>query len=154
MSPTSRSRSAGALLAAVTLGLAACSPTMTNVPYSASDGTRVDVTGDLRAVNLLVVAAEKGVEGAVQGALVNHTTEQQDFTLAVEGASPITMNVDPGATVYLGTEGGEEVLLDTVAEAPGSYLPATLEVAGESAELQIPVLDGTLPEYEDAVPRS
>ncbi|WP_425955999.1 hypothetical protein [Xylanimonas sp. McL0601] len=146
-------RTAALIAAAGVLALSACAPAMTINPYSPSDGTRVDVTDALRGVNLLVVAVAQGGSGAVEGALVNRTDESQTFTLTVDGASPVRVTVDPAQTVTLGTDGGEDVVLDTVAEAPGSYLDASLDVAGQSKDFKLPVLDGTLPEYEGAVPQ-
>lgn len=142
-----------ALLAVGLLGLTACAPSMTINAYAPSDGVRVDLTGALRGVNLLVVAAEEGGEGQVHGALANHTSETVTFVLTADGAAPVRVEVDPSSTVYLGTEGGEDVVLGSVAEAPGAFLDATLEAAGESKDFQLPVLDGTLDEYSDSVPR-
>ncbi len=142
-----------ALLAVGLLGLTACAPTMTLNGYAPSDGTRVDLSDSLRAVNLLVVASEQGGEGNVQGALANHTDEAVTFTLTVDGAAPVRIEVDPASTVFLGGDGGEEVVLGTVAEAPGAFLDAAIEAGGESKQFQLPVLDGTLAEYADLVPQ-
>ncbi|QAY63648.1 hypothetical protein ET495_10770 [Xylanimonas allomyrinae] len=155
MSRTRHARPAALVTAAVAaLTLGACAPTMTATPYSPSDGTRVDVSDALRGVNLLVVAAEEGGEGAVQGALVNRTDGPLTFTLTVDGASPVRVPVPAAQTVTLGTDDGVDVVLDAVAKAPGSYLTATLEVAGTSQDFQLPVLDGTLPEYAGSLPRA
>lgn len=136
--------------------LAACSPTTTTLNYDPSDGVGVSVLGeddtDLRGINLMVVAAAEGEQGNVLGALANKTSEDVSFTLEAPGASPVTLDVPAGGTVYLGTESGEAVSLDTVSAAPGDFLDAVLSVGGDSAEFQLPVLDGTLPEYADQVP--
>lgn len=154
MHATPRHARATALLAVGLLGLTACAPTMTLNAYAPSDGVRVDLTGELRGVNLLVVAAEEGGEGQVHGALANHTDETVTFTLAVDGTAPVRVEVEPASTVYLGTEDGEDVVLDSVPEAPGAFVDATLEAAGESKDFQLPVLDGTLAEYTDSVPQN
>jgi hypothetical protein len=138
--------------AAGAFALSACSPTTTINPYAPSDGARVDLTDHLRGANLLVVAGEQGGPGTLEGALVNRTAEDQSFTLTIEGSAPVRIDVAPAQTVYLGTEQGEQVRLDAVAAAPGAFLPATLEVGSESKDFQIPVLDGSLPEYASAVP--
>ncbi|GAB2467487.1 hypothetical protein [Xylanimonas ulmi] len=142
------------LAAAGALTLGACAPAMTAHEYAPSDGSRVTVTSELRGVNLLVVAAQEGGEGAVQGALVNHTDQAETFTLAVDGAAPVRVTVEAAQTVYLGTADGEQVTLDAVAKAPGSFLPATLEVGGQSQEFQLPVMDAAAPEYADVAPES
>lgn len=136
--------------------LAACSPTTTTLNYDPSDGVGVSVLGeddrDLRGINLMVVSAAEGEPGNVLGALANETSEDASFTLEAPGAAPVTLDVPAGGTVYLGTETGETVSLDTVGAAPGDYLDAVLSVGADSAEFQLPVLDGTLPEYADRLP--
>ncbi len=136
--------------------LAACSPTTTDLNYDPSDGAGVSVLGeenrDLRGINLMVVSAAEGEAGSVLGALANKTPDDASFTLQAPGASPITLEVPAGDTVYLGTETGEAVLLDTVGAAPGNYLDAVLTVGSDSKEFQLPVFDGTLPEYADHLP--
>ncbi|MFI6425730.1 hypothetical protein [Promicromonospora sp. NPDC050880] len=136
--------------------LAACSPTTTTLNYDPSDGVGVSVLGeenrDLRGINLMVVSAAEGEAGNVLGALANQTAEDAAFTLEAPGAAPVTLDVPAGGTVYLGTETGETVALDTVGAAPGEYLDAVLTVGADSKEFQLPVLDGTLPEYAELLP--
>ncbi|WP_275005676.1 hypothetical protein [Promicromonospora iranensis] len=136
--------------------LAACSPTTTTLNYDPSDGVGVSVLGEenrnLRGINLMVVSAAEGEAGNLLGALANETAEDASFTLEAPGASPVTVDVPAGGTVYLGTESGEAVELDAVGAAPGNYVAATLTVGSDSKEFQLPVFDGTLPEYADYVP--
>jgi hypothetical protein len=136
--------------------LAACAPTTTDLNYDPSDGVGVSVLGeedrDLRGINLLVVSAAEGEPGNLLGALANETAEDASFTLEAVGASPVTVEVPAGDTVYLGTETGEAVQLDTVNAQPGNYLDAVLTVGSDSMEFQLPVFDGTLPEYADHLP--
>jgi hypothetical protein len=136
--------------------LAACSPTTTDLNYAPSDGVVVSVLGeenrDLRGINLMVVSAAEGEAGNVLGALANETADDTSFTLEAPGASPVTVAVPAGGTVYLGTETGEAVQLDTVGAQPGDYLDAVLTVGSDSKEFQLPVFDGTLPEYADYLP--
>jgi hypothetical protein len=136
--------------------LAACSPSTTTLNYDPSDGVGVSVLGeddtDLRGINLMVVSAAEGEAGNVLGALANETTEDASFTLETPGASPVTVDVPAGGTVYLGTETGEAVQLDAVGAAPGDYVDAMLTVGGDSKEFQLPVFDGTLPEYAEHLP--
>ncbi|MFC8801601.1 hypothetical protein ACFT2C_28025 [Promicromonospora sp. NPDC057138] len=136
--------------------LAACSPTTTTLNYAPSDGVVVSVLGDedrdLRGINLMVVSAAEGEPGNVLGALANETADDASFTLEAPGASPVTVAVPAGGTVYLGTETGQAVQLDTVGAEPGDYLDAVLTVGSDSKEFQLPVFDGTLPEYADHLP--
>jgi hypothetical protein len=136
--------------------LAACAPTTTDLNYDPSDGVGISVLGeenrDLRGINLMVVSAAEGEAGNVLGALANETADDASFTLEAPGAAPVTVDVPAGGTVYLGTETGEAVQLDTVGAAPGEYVDAVLTVGGDSKEFQLPVFDGTLPEYADYLP--
>jgi hypothetical protein len=136
--------------------LAACAPSTTTLNYDPSDGVGVSVLGeqdtDLRGINLMVVSAAEGEAGNLLGALANETADDASFTLESPGASPVTVDVPAGGTVYLGTETGEAVQLDTVGAAPGNYLDAVITVGDDSKEFQLPVFDGTLPEYADYLP--
>jgi hypothetical protein len=64
----------------------------------------------------------------------------------------VRVEVEPASTVYLGTEDGEDVVLDSVAKAPGAFVDATLEAAGESKDFQLPILDDTLDQYTPPSP--
>lgn len=139
--------------------LAGCAPTTTDLNYDPSDGVAVGVTveGDeraLRGINLMVVSAAEGEPGNLLGAFSNKTSEDASFVLQSPGASPVTVDVPADGIVYLGVDEGIDVQIDTVADAPGSYLDATLTVGGDSAEFQLPVLDGTLPPYDQHLPAS
>jgi len=141
---------AGALL------LAACSPTITTKPYAPSDGARVNLTDQVRGINLMVVSEGEGEPGAVLGALANGSAEDVDFVLAAEGAEPISLTVPAGQTVYLSADQQGEQAVDAqigaVAAQPGGDLDATLSGAGVDEDFFLPVMDGTLPEYEAWVP--
>ncbi|GAB3163769.1 hypothetical protein GCM10027059_18590 [Myceligenerans halotolerans] len=154
-----RTVAVAAVTAAGAAFLSACAPTTTALNYSPSDGVMVSVGAqevgeftDLRGLNLMVVAAEEGAAGTLLGALANDTQESATFTLAPEGATPVTFEVGAGDTLYIGGESGETVLLDVVSAGPGSSVPSTLEAGGESRTFDLPVLNGELPEYADYVP--
>jgi hypothetical protein len=138
--------------AAGVLLTAACSPTTTTIQYSASDGARVPLTPQLRGLNLMVVAEEEGAQGNVLGALSNRTDEAVTFTLEADGAAAVDVPVPANGTVYLGTEGGTQVMLDSVGVIPGENLDATLSAGDAQQQFYLPVLDGTLPEYAEYVP--
>lgn len=150
---TARVAALAASAAAGALLLAACAPTTTTLDYAPSDGARVDLADmKLRGINLLVVSEGDGEPGNVLGALTNHTGDSATFRLEAEGASPVTISLDAGETVYLGTADGEAVQLDAVDAIPGGSIPAVLTAGDESQEFQLPVFDGTLPEYADYLP--
>ncbi len=156
--PAARTRSsrrlvvgAGALAAATLLGgCSFWSPDVTLEPYSASDGINADL-GDVLVRNVLVVSDGEGEPGVVAGALVSRSDEATDVLLEVGGSS-IVVELDAGESVLLGTPDGEQVVVDSVDGAPGSYvdLRVTNEATG-AVTLQVPV---QLPEgpYEGITP--
>jgi len=103
-------RSHRLLRAAAVLGasvlVASCSamtPIQTAEPYNAGDGTRVEITAEVRAENLMVLASEEGGEGQLFGALVNDST--QDVVMSVaNGDGGIQLPVEEGESVVLGVD--------------------------------------------------
>ncbi|WP_139122982.1 hypothetical protein [Cellulosimicrobium cellulans] len=132
---------------------AACSPIETTRPYSPSDGQRVDLTDDLRAVNLLMVSAGEGEPGTLLGAFANDSAEDVEFEIAPEGGAALTVPVPAGEAVYLGAEDGFDAQLGRVEVPPGAVLPMVVGVStGVEKDVPVPVVDGTLEEYAPYVP--
>ncbi|WP_022918438.1 hypothetical protein [Ruania albidiflava] len=154
MARSSRRLAAALLLTGVTaLGVGACSPITTMQAYAPSDGVRAELGTQLRVENLLVLTSAEGAEGTVLGALVNESTSAADVTLAIDGVSGgQQLEVPAGGTLLLGPE-HHEVALSTVPAAPGATVPVQVSTSQSgSVTLDVPVLDGTLPYYEDKVP--
>ncbi|MGN8245092.1 hypothetical protein ACTHAM_002206 [Cellulomonas soli] len=150
-------RTRPAVIAAAALavaGLSACSatnPLQTAEAYSAADGVGTTL-GDVRAVNLLVITAAEGEPGVLIGGLANDGSSDTEVTLTVDGTQS-TVEVPADGVVTFGGDDGESFEIDSVGAAPGAL--TTLTIATGSAgsdELEVPVLDGTLPEYADLVP--
>lgn len=159
--------------AIVVVAVAACSPVMTNRPYAASDGVRViwDEQAEVRGENLMILTSAEGEQGRVLGAFVNGTDETTQVRLALPDGMDTVVEVPGSGTLLLnGTEVAEgdesdvvaaaessavytDLLLDSVPAAPGSTLEVTFETPSQgSIVVNVPVLDGTLPEYTDYVP--
>lgn len=140
---------------ALVAGLTACSatnPITTTTNYAASDGVRVDLD-DVHLGNLMVLSAAEGAPGVVVGQVSNEGVQDVRVTFGVEGARTEAVAVDAGGTALLTTDGGTEVRLDSVPVAPGAYVALQIAVdAGGTTTADVPVLDGTLPEYADLVP--
>ncbi|WP_034620892.1 hypothetical protein [Cellulomonas sp. URHE0023] len=144
---------------AAALTLAGCSATnqmTTEQDYNSSDGVSAQV-GDIKAHNFLVASEAKDEPGALLGALQNTGDDRQVVTVTL-GSDDQTVNVPPGQTVLLGAPGGnsdtnEKIVFESVPEPPGAVVEVTVATkdAG-SVSLDVPVVDGTLPEYADAVP--
>lgn len=141
---------AAVALAAALSGCSATNQITSQLEYDPSDGVGAAL-GEVSAENLLLIAAEAGAPGALQGALSN-TGDRTALVEVSTGEDSATVRVPAGATVLLGGTEGEEVLLVTP-DAPGSTTEMTLSTSSAGTEsLPVPVLDGTLPEYTDLVP--
>lgn len=147
-------RTAAALIAVVVAaGLAGCSatnPITTQVSYNPSDGVATEI-GDVRAGNVLILAAEEGAPGTVLGYLVNDGTRDVQVRLAVDGEQVLEDALPAGATMLLGPD-HTDVVVDRVPAAPGDLVPITLSSSAGSVTVSVPVLDATLPQYADVVP--
>lgn len=138
------------VLAAVLSGCSVTNQITTEEQYAASDGVRATL-GDVTAENLLLIAEAADAPGALQGAFTNRGDEAVTVEVATTGSAE-RVRVAAGETVLLGGQDGEEVVLDTPAP-PGATTEVTLSTgAGGTETVQVPVLDGTLPEYEGLAP--
>lgn len=163
-----RRRFAVAALALTTLAVGACSPTTTNRPYSPSDGVRVLLNNDQVSVNNLFVVANGPCQA---GVLVGSVTSPQSGEVVVEVLSradaahitapeqecinqtPPTVRVAltaPGTQIFTSTEpGGPVTHITPVQVTPGGVMQARVSFSdGEAVTVTLPVLDGTLPDYE------
>lgn len=143
----------GAALALGTTGCTFITHQATTNPYPASDGVNVVSTGGPIVVrNALVIATDDGSAGNLIAALINEGDKSTTLTVDVEGQQ-FKVRVPAGESISLGA-GADPLLIENLNVMPG----ATVEILflsgdGASAEpLQVPVLDGTLPEYADLVP--
>lgn len=168
---SARARTTRTTVAAVFAGLAlvGCSvtnPMLTQLDYNSSDGLDIEV-GDVRGINLLVIAEAEGEPGVLVGALTNESSD--DTTVGIrlvdaEGSPTDAVEVDlaGGATVSFAgasADGGrvqpEDVEFAEVPAAPGAFIELELRVeSGETASRRVPVLDNTLPPYDEVLPGS
>ena len=139
---------------AMTLGLSACSLSG-NVasldPYSPSDGQQIDLES-VKARNFIYLVGDSG-RGFLIGSLVSTSTTDMQVKLqyvdpATEERTDYFFDVPAGSKVDFGYNGNPAVELPVV-ELPGQtakfYL---LESESISGVIQVPVLDGTLAEYQ------
>ena len=155
---TRRIASSLALAAALALGATGCSliaPQGTLEPYAPSDG--VDVTIENIAVrNLLLIADESGENFNVVFTGVNNTAEDAIVRITfVQDSSEASADflLAPGSTSFGNPEGDAAPQLISIADLkPGATVEAFFEVAGGGeAQYMVPVLDGTLAEYQPYV---
>lgn len=140
-----------AALAVGPLALAGCSvasPITTQGPYAASDGARVQVTDNVAVENLMVLTEGEGEEGHVLGAVVNRSEQDVEVMLTLgEGEGTIPVGVAAGETVNF-TDAG--ITIDAVGVPPGAVLDSTVAADGTGEiTVAVPVLDGTIPPYDE-----
>ena len=157
---TRRIVSSIALAAALSLGATGCglvAPQGTLEPYAPSDGIDVDLE-QLDVRNLLLIADESGENFNVVFTSVNNTDAPVLLRMTFvdeSGSQKATADfmAEPGLTVFGDPDGDVAPTLVSVAGLkPGATVMTYLEVAGGGEEQRaVPVLDGTLAEYEHYV---
>lgn len=152
MKLTVPARLAAASLAAVALaGCSYVNPITTHKNYAASDGTQL-VVGDVSALNLIVLAEDVDSPATLIGTLVNDSSEAVTVDISLDGESATNVMLDAGETVKLGPTDGDTEVSGTAVAAPGFVAPVSFTApSGEVQAVEVPVLDGTLPEYTDLV---
>ena len=155
---TRRIASSLALAAALALGATGCSliaPQGTLEPYAPSDG--VDVTIENIAVrNLLLIADESGENFNVVFTGVNNSADDAIVRITfVNGSNEASadFNLAPGSTSFGNPDSDVAPQLASIAGLrAGATVEAFFEVAGGGeTQYKVPVLDGTLAEYQQYV---
>ncbi|TFV99969.1 hypothetical protein [Orlajensenia leifsoniae] len=143
--------------AAIIVGTAGCglvAPQATTYHYFASDG----VSGDIGEIGIrnAVIVTDKGKLGNLVVTIVNSGSEDAEITVQHESSSgkkTVTIDAPANETTLFGPAGGEQVLLRDLDAQAGSLLDVYFQYGDEQGEdLQVPVLDGGLPEYSDLLP--
>ena len=155
---TRRIASSLVLAAALALGATGCSliaPQGTTTPYAPSDGVDVNIE-NIAVRNLLLIADATGENFNVVFTGVNNTSEDAIVRITfVKGSSEASadFNLAPGSTSFGNPEGDTAPQLVSISDLQaGETVEAYFEVAGGGeAKYMVPVLDGTLAEYQQYV---
>ncbi|WP_425256449.1 MULTISPECIES: hypothetical protein [unclassified Pseudarthrobacter] len=137
------------------LSVAGCgyiNPQQTTHQYSSSDGIRADV-GPLQLRNILIVSTGGDEPGRVIGAVYNSSSE--DVKLTITGAEGSETQIPvPAKSHTLLNESADEAILDTTGDIPGSLVDVKVVEDATNVEqtVRVPVVDGTLPEYQPYLP--
>lgn len=133
-----------------TLSLAGCSlaaSITTSNEYDPSDGTGATV-GDISSENFLLITSGKGEPAALIGTLYNAGADAESVVITV-GSDSETVTVPAMGSLTLGLGEGQEAFVTTSPVLPGLLAEVSIEPAGQApAEKPLPVMDGTLPEYD------
>ncbi len=152
MNPARRFIGAAASIAALVLvaGCSNFSEQTTQLDYAPSDGVQGEF-GSVAVRNVLVIAEAEDAPGTLLGALVNSGSEDVRVTIGGDTLSA-DVQVPAGEAVTFGPDGDETVRTDQVGVVPGRQVRVLFSGDGGSLQLDVPVLDGSLPEYEGLVP--
>jgi hypothetical protein len=151
-------RAAASLLVAAGLvtGLAACdavTPQWTTHSYAPSDGVNGQA-GPVLVRNAFLVT-DGGTRASLVVGLVN--TASGPSTVSVQYTSEgspktATVTVPSGDLLSIGPGRQATVTLTGVTAKPGALFPVYMSVGGKGAQLQVPVLNNTLPGYATLTP--
>ncbi|MCU1544961.1 MAG: hypothetical protein JWP30_61 [Homoserinimonas sp.] len=146
-----------AIAALVLLGTSACNfmaPQATTDIYTASDGANATV-GDVKVLNAMLIT-DNGSEANLVASVLNSSAERVRVTLQYEAGSEKideTITVGPGHTESLGSRDGTELTLTDIDAEIGGLFPIFVQYGDTTGkQVLVPVLDGTLAEYEDLTP--
>lgn len=149
------------LALAVAAGTAGCgliAPQATTKHYDASDGVSGNV-GSIDVRNAFIVTDGVGGKvGSLVVSLVNTDTKSHRVAITSgSSGSAAEITVQPGEVKTVGSEpdkaSSSNVFLTPFDALPGSLYPVYFQYGDETGvKLQVPVLDGGLPDYKNLVP--
>jgi len=152
-----RAAASVALVAVVAALLAGCTLFMqpeTQQPYNPTDGINAQV-GELKLRNVLVVT-DDGVDGNLVMVVENPTERAIKYTLQYDAdgtKTTLTLRIKSHETIQYGFGEGGQLLLAGINIDPGGLLPLYVQYGTEPGKLlQVPVLDGNLPLYNELLP--
>lgn len=146
-----------ALAAALAASLAGCNfvtPQASLQPYEPSDGVSASV-GDVDVRNAMIIS-EDGISGNLVFHAINNSSEDVELAVQYEVAgtkTTITIDVPADGTTDVGYGDDGQQFLGSILEKPGGLLPLYFQYGDNIGDqVEVPVLDGSLPQYADLIP--
>ena len=146
--------SASLLLVLTALGTSACnmlSPVASMIEYAPSDGTQGDF-GGLKARNVMILTDHE--HSALFGAFANESSKKLDFAVGYldekKNMQWRLVTVDPYKVLNFGYQGEKPLKISKKVDA-GSIEKVTLGDDEGTFDLNVPVLDDSLPQYKELV---
>ena len=145
-----------ALAATVVFGATGCglvAPQATTEKYDPSDGVSANL-GDIRLRNLIVITNE-GVDGNLIFTAVNTGSAHSLSIQFGEDDTTVSTVIDGNSSTVFGGEDADPIALEGIDATPGSMTTIFVQYGNETGkEVLVPVLDGSIPPYEEFVPEA
>ncbi|MEN8584833.1 hypothetical protein ABFP37_19265 [Burkholderia sp. RS01] len=146
---------AAAALSVGLLALSGCgyvNAQQTSHQYAASDGIRADV-GPLQLRNMLIVSSGENEPGRVIGAVYNSSSKDVKLTLKGAEGSQTEVSVKKNSYTLL-NDSTDPATLSTTGGKAGTLVDVQVTEDGTNVNkpVKIPVVDGTLKEYQQYLP--
>lgn len=161
MAPTTLLAGIRSAIAALALGVllltgTGCSsdnPAETTKITPATNGINT-VVGPIKLADMLILSYGADQPGRLMGTVFN--TSATDAVVTISGASGSTVSIPVKANGETSLAQPPAMMLDPTTGSPGSLVTVRVseDSTGTSAEVQLPVLDSTLPEYQSYMPAS
>lgn len=140
---------AGALL--LTLGISGCSLAPQSTTHNPPSDGIVEDLGPVLLRNILIVGRDDETAGRLIGTVFNTGDEPVDLSISAGDAST-SITIQGQGEVRFEDETADDASLEGLVDLPGSLIAVDFRIESEDATFNVPVLDGTLPEYREYVP--
>ncbi len=104
--------------------------------------------GSVELLSVLLVSAGEGEPARLLGTLMNETDQPLEITLSDKDDNVIVTVAGNGQYPF----DTNEAIFETAGDAPGANTTITVEADGETTDLVVPVVDGTLERYRPYLP--
>ncbi|WP_146070787.1 hypothetical protein [Arthrobacter sp. B1805] len=102
----------------------------------------------MELLSVLLVSAGEGEPARLLGTLMNETDQPLEITLSDKDDNVIVTVAGNGQYPF----DTNEAIFETAGDAPGANTTITVEADGETTDLVVPVVDGTLERYRPYLP--
>ena len=136
------------------LSVAACAPIASLKPYDASDGVSTTV-GQVKVINAIALS-KSGKDGNLLFSAYNPTDGPIDLNVQYgsdNDRTTVHATLKPDSTTDFGYGKKGQFLLPGLGVKPGGLAHIYFQYGNEQgSELTVPVLDGSLPQYQTLLP--
>jgi hypothetical protein len=149
-----RRRVSAMIVGAAVLGLlTGCdlyAPQETKYIQETADGVNGDI-GPIFIGNAVLLTTDPSATTSLVATLVNQGDSNEDVRISTHAGTE-TVTVKPSQTVQVGTRHGRSVTFEGLGAKPGSLAYVTFATSTQTETLDVPVLDGSLPQYRNLAP--